>query len=195
MDRIRFHEAILLAGANNWGQLKDFIVVEYDGEPAAATSAHLSSMPDIRPITVAQVQALSDYLQLSPQKARALLHASIRKFGAFGDLPHLRHPAEYVLEFGAVMPQFEGKGATRAFAAHITRALDAGCGTLGIQIMVGNDLPLKALERWGVYLHSTLTAEQVGHGFPGVRRLVLDLRALPSNYRPGAPLEPVRAHD
>jgi hypothetical protein len=193
MDRISFHEAVLLSGANNWGQLSDYAIAECDGELAAGTSAHLSSMPDIRPITLEQLRLLSEHLGLSAQESKDLLRAYIKKFGAFGDLPHLRHPAEYVLEYGGVMPPFEGRQVPgHLIGHHVERAIARGCKTLGIVTLVGNNLALASFLRYGLAHHSTVTADDVGHGFVGTHRLVLDLTNLPEGYQPGRPLPRVR---
>ena len=193
MERLDFHKAVLLAGASNWGQLEDYIIAEYKGQPASASSAHLSNMPDIRPMTMAQVQALSTYLGLPADKAKALLRAFIKKFGIFGDLPHLRHPAEYVLEYGGVMPEFEGRSLPGyVIGAHIKRAIEKGCKTLGIVTLVGNNLALSSFSRYGLVHHSTISADDVGGDFFGTHRLVLDLTNLPEGYEPGQPLGPMR---
>lgn len=192
MDRVAFHEAVLLSGASNWGQLDGFIIGEVDGQPAAATSAHLSGMQDIRPMTTTQVQALSERLGLSKDRSREMLRALIKKFGAFGDLPHLRHPAEYVLEYGGVLPQFEGlRLPGYVIGAHVKRAIEMGCNTLGIVTLVGNTRALSSFSRYGLYHHSTVEPEQVGGGFLGTHRLVLDLANLPDGYEPGQPLKPM----
>lgn len=189
MDRLAFHEAILLAGANNWGQLSNFLIVDYDGEPAAATSAHLSNMGDVRPITAQQLMLLSKYLDLPPKRSKLLLQTSIMKFGAFGDTPHFRDPAEYVVEYAAVMPAFTGNQLSRyLFGAHIKRALDLGCKTLGTRALVGNDTALNAWQRLGLRYHSTVSADQAGGKSIGIHRLVLNLTDLPEGYEPGEPL-------
>lgn len=193
MDRLDFHEAMLLAGASNWGQIEDFVVIEVDGVLGGGSAAFLSNMPDIRPITMAQVQALSKHLNLSPEQSKVLLRAFIKKFGMFGDLPHLRHPAEYVLEYAAVLPEYSGLRLSRyAFGVHIKRALEMGCKTFGTRALVGNGLSVNAATRLGLYVHSTITAEEVGGDFPGMHRMVLDLTNLPEGYVPGEPVEPRR---
>jgi hypothetical protein len=193
MDRLDFHEAILLAGASNWGQIEDFVVVEVDGTPGGVAAAFLSNLPDIRPITAAQVQSLSTYLGLSPEQSKVLLRAFIKKFGVFGDLPHLRHPADYVLEYAAVLPDYAGLRLSRyAFGVHIKRALELGCKTFGTTALVGNGLSVNAATRLGLSVHSTITAEEVGGGFPGIHRMILDLTDLPEGYVPGEPVEPRR---
>ncbi len=189
MDRLSFHEAILLAGANNWGQISNFIVVEHDGQPAGAASAHLSNMGDVRPITAPQLMLVAKALALAKDQSKRLLQTSIMKFGAFGDTPHFRDPAEYVVEYVAVLPQFAGLQLSRhLFGAHIKRALDLGCKTLGTRALVGNDSALNAWKRLGLSYHSTVAAEQAGVRSIGIQRLLLDLGDLPQDYEPGAPL-------
>lgn len=193
MDRLSFHKAVLLSGASNWGQLDSYIIASVDGAPAAASAAYFSTMPDIRPMTTAQVQALSEQLGLSREKSKDMLRAYIKNFGAFGDLPHLRHPGEYVLEFGGVMPEFEGlRLPGYVIGAHVKRAIELGAKTLGIVVLVGNTLALSSFRRYGLYHHSTVEADNVGGGFLGTHRLVLDLTDLPEDYEPGQPLKPVR---
>lgn len=189
IDRTGFHEALLRAEASNWGQIRDFIIVEQDGRPAAAAGSHLSNLEDVRPITMGQVLSLSKQLELPQDAAKRLLQASISKFGVFGDTPHFRDPAEYVVEFAAVLPEFSGLRLSRHFfGAHVKRAVERGCKTLGTRALVGNHSALHAWERLGLRHHSTISAEQVGHGFVGIHRLTLDLTDLPDGYDPGAPL-------
>lgn len=192
MDRIAFHEALLRAEANNWGQISAYIVAEHEGRPVGAASAHLSGMDDVRPITIAQITALAAYLELPPDRAKRLLQASISKFGAFGDTPHFRDPAEYIVEFGAILPEFSHLGPSRyLFGAHIKRAVELGYKTLGARALVGNDLAFRIWQRLGFYHDSTVSADQVGDGFIGIHRFTLDLTDLPTTYRLGDPL-PIR---
>jgi GNAT superfamily N-acetyltransferase len=189
MDRISFHEALLQAEASNWGQISDFIVVEHDGRPAGATASHLSNMDDVRPITMGQINLLAKHLELPADKARSLLQASISKSGAFGDTPHFRDPAEYVVEFAAVLPEFSGLGLSRYFfGAHVKRAMERGCKTLGTRALVGNQAALHAWEKLGLRHHSTIPADQIAGDFVGIHRFTLDLAGLPDGYMPGAPL-------
>ena len=190
MDRIAFHEAMLVSGTSNWAQLDSFIVVELDGEPAAAAGAYDSTMPDVRPVTTSQIAALSKHLGLDREKSNALLRASIKKFGAFGDTPQFRDPGKYVVEYGAVMPEFSGHQLSRYFfGAHAKRALDLGHTTLGARALVGNNLALNTWEKMGIRHHSTLSPEQMGGSSVGIHRLVLDLANLPEGYEPGGPLQ------
>lgn len=174
---LAFHEALLAAGASNWGGLADFVVLDGAEAPrAAAAAAYRSAQPDWRPLTAAGFKAVSERLGWSQDTARAFWRSYVAAFGLFGQAPQLAQPADYVIEYVAVDPALRGRGLVRPLLdAHAERARAAGCATLGISAMVGNEPALRAYLKYGFREHARLGPEQFGGAFPGMVRLILNL--------------------
>lgn len=195
VDPVSFNEQLLLAGASNWGQLDDFLVVEAEGErQAGAAAAYDSSRPDKRPLTGEGFQKVSQRLGWDGAAARTFWTRYVRAFGLFGDAPQLAQPAAYVIEYVAVRQDLRGRGlAGRLLAAHIGRARAEGHRAVAVSAMYGNEPALRAYRRLGFQEHSRLAPEQFGGAFPGMIRLSLDLGG------PGEPLArdtaPAAAHN
>lgn len=176
VDRLVFHEALLRVGANHWGPLDSFIILERGGEAVGAVAAFPSQQPDNRPITPSGLKRLAGHFGLDAAQEKLLLRTYIMKFGAFGSLPHLVHPAEYVLEYAALAPGYSGG---RVFGhllrAHAARAVSLGYRTLGLIALVGNEDAGVAWRNYGAELHSSIGPEAFKNTRPGLHRYVLDL--------------------
>jgi hypothetical protein len=179
---LQFHEALLLSRANHWGQLDDFLVLEHGGKPVAAAAAYMSNQRDQRPLTPEGLSKVSEYLNLAVDRKKELAKRYIISFGISAALPHLIHPAEYVIEYGAYSRDFRGAGAHRIIIiAHMQRAKAMGCATVGAIAMVGNRLAFNAWNKFGGKLHSTLGPECFKNDFPGMHRFVWNIEGdLPS---------------
>jgi GNAT superfamily N-acetyltransferase len=190
---VDFHEALLLAGANNWGQIADFIVLESEETLyAGAAGAYLSDRPDRRPLTAEGFEAVRRRLSWTAQQSRSFWRAYVRAFGLFGDAPQLAQPAAYVIEYIAVPEALRGLGYARMLLdAHAMRARAMGHDRIAISAMFGNDPALAAYLRCGFREHARLGPERFGHAFPGMVRLVRDLQpsgaAEPPGPRPQLP--------
>jgi GNAT superfamily N-acetyltransferase len=174
---LAFHEALLHANASNWGQLADFVVLDLPEAPrAGAASAYRSNLPDWRPLTGVGFKAVSERLGWSPETGRDFWRRYVQTFGLFGQSPQLFQPADYVVEYVAVNPELRGRGLIRPLLeAHVERARAAGCATIGISAMYGNDPALRAYLKFGFREHARLGPERYGGAFPGMIRLILDL--------------------
>ena len=177
VDPITFNEHLLLAGASNWGQLEDFLVVEADGEPqAGAAAAYDASRPDRRPLTGEGFQRVVARLGWDRPTAMGFWGRYVRAFGMFGDAPQLAQPAPYVIEYVAVREALRGRGlAGLLLRAHVERARAAGHEAAAVSAMYGNKAALQAYLREGFVEYARLGPEVFGGAFPGMVRLRLDL--------------------
>jgi len=186
VDPLAFNEALLLAGASNWGQIDDFLVLEADdGSHAGAAGAYLSDRQDLRPLTAEGFEAVSGRLGWSPDAARAFWRAYVRAFGLFGDSPQLAQPAAYVIEYLAVPEALRGRGHARLLLeAHAERARANGHAQVAISAMFGNAPALETYLRCGFREHARLGPERFGGAFPGVTRLVRELEPASGGQAP-----------
>lgn len=176
-DPIRFHEALLRTGANNWGQLDSFLVIEGpEGRPGAAMGCFLSSIPDRRPLTSEGFKRVAEHLAWPEPARREFWRRYTRFFGVFGDAAQLAQPADYVLEFAWVRPDLQRRGLYgRLTEAHARQARALGCRTLGGTAVFGNDKVIGALHKAGFREHSRFGPEYYRGEFPGMIRLVRNL--------------------
>lgn len=174
---IAFHEALLVTRSNNWGQLDSFFILEADGEAqAAAMGAFFSNISDLRPITAEGFKSVSEHLGWSPGAARDFWRKYVSFFGLFGNAPQLAQPAQYVLEYVSVRPNFRGRGLHGLLvAAHANRAKSLQYKTLGHTAVFGNEAVLPALAKFGFREHSRFGPELYRGAFPGMIRFVYDI--------------------
>lgn len=175
-NSLQFHEAMLLTGASNWGQIESFFILEVEGKRAGAMGAFLSSMSDRRPLTAEGFARVSEYLQWEPSVARAFWNKYVAFFGLFGNAPQLEQPAEYVLEYAAVDSMLRGRGLYgRLLAAHAERAKERGYKTMGGTAIAGNESVLRAMHKFGFHDHAHFGPEFYNGQFPGLTRLVYEV--------------------
>jgi ribosomal protein S18 acetylase RimI-like enzyme len=177
VDPISFNEQLLLAGASNWGELGEFLIVGTAGEPrAGAAAAYDASRPDKRPLTGAGFQKVSQRLGWDGATAKSFWARYVRAFGLFGDAPQLSQPAPYVVEYVAVRDNLRGRGlAGLLLRAHMERARSLGQDAVAVSAMYGNEAALRAYRRAGFQEHARLDADAFGGAFPGMVRLRLRL--------------------
>ena len=177
VDPITFHEALLRTGANNWGQLESFLVVQDpQGRRAGATGAYLSSAQDLRPLTAEGLDRVSKFLNWPAATTRDFWKKYVSVFGLFGNAPQLAQPAEYVLEYSAVKPEFRGRGVYGILLeAHANKARALGFKTLGGTAMIGNETVFRSKLKFGFREHARFGSEYYGGVYPGLVRMIFDL--------------------
>ncbi len=176
VEPLTFIQAMLLTGASNWGQIESFLMVEEDGEPAGACAAFLSSNPDCRPITPQGLGLVTSRLAWSQDRSRNFWKKYVSRYGMFGDLPHLRHPAPYVLEYTGVKSEKRGQGLLHLLLdAHARRAREAGHRAMAVSAVIGNESALRGYTKFGFRFVSQLGPEKFGNKHPGMNRLIMDL--------------------
>lgn len=175
-DPLRFNEALILSGANHWGQLDSFVIIEEDGHLFGACAAYLSSDPDRRPLTPLGLKLVTDHLGWSTDTSRLFWRRYVSQFGLFGDLPQLHQPAPYVLEYTAIRTGHRGRGLLAPLlSAHVDRARSQGHKMMGVSAVIGNDAALKAYKKFGFRFHKRVGPEEYGNAYPGMDRLILDI--------------------
>lgn len=175
-DPLAFNEALLTTGSSSWGGIQDFVVLEEDGERAAAAAAYLSSNPDRRPLSAEGFEAVSSALGWSQDAAQAFWRSYVAGFGFFGNAAHLEQPAPYVLEYVAVKPDYKGRRlVNHLLAAHAERARAAGHPVMGVSAMYGNEPAIRAYLRFGFREVARVGPERFGGKFPGMIRYIIDL--------------------
>ncbi len=176
IDPLKFNEALILSGANHWGPLGSFIVAEQDGELVGACAAYLSSDPDRRPITPDGLALVAEYLGWSQEQSRGFWRKFVGFFGFFGDLPQLFQPADYVLEYTGIRADRRGQGLLQPIlAAHRERARDQGHKTMGVSVVIGNELARNGYTKFGFQFLKRVGPEEYGGAYPGMDRFILDL--------------------
>jgi GNAT superfamily N-acetyltransferase len=175
-----FHEALLRSGANNWGQIDSFFVIELDdGSLGGGVGAFLSSMPDLRPLTAEGFARVSKHLGWTREMDREFWRDYILFFGPFGTAAQLRHPGEYVLEYAAVREDLRGCGLyAHLLAAHAQHARDTGFNTMSTTGIAGNTAVLRALTRFGFEPAVHFGPERYRGTFPGLTRLIFHLKKI-----------------
>ena len=175
IDPVRFDEALILSGANHWGQLDSFIVLEEDGEAVGAAAAYPSRQPDMRPITPDGLNKVSEYLGWTPDQSRGFWRKYVAFFGLFPELPHLAQPADYVLEYVAIKEACRGRGLfLKLVEAHADRARKLGHKTLGISAVIGNDPAYRNYQKFAKF-HVRVGPEVYRNTFPGFDRFIMEL--------------------
>jgi GNAT superfamily N-acetyltransferase len=176
VDPIAFHQALLSTGANNWGQIDSFIILEADGDPQAAMGAFLGDMPDMRPLTGEGFAAVCEALRWPTAVARGFWREYVSFFGLFGTSPQLVQPAQYVLEYAAVEPAFRGRGLhRRLLEAHADYARRAGYSTMGTTAVFGNVAVMKSYGKFGFVEAARFGPEYYNDRYPGMIRYVYTL--------------------
>lgn len=173
---LAFNEALIRSGANHWGQLGSFVVIEEQGEPVGACAAYRSDDPDRRPLTPDGLKRVTEHLGWTQDQSRAFWRRYVSLFGLFGDLPQLFQPAPYVLEFTGIVPSQRGRGHLPALlAAHVERARAQGYRQIGVSATIGNEAARRGYTKFGFRLHERIGPEAYGNAFPGMDRLLLDI--------------------
>lgn len=175
IDPVSFDEALILSGANHWGPLESFIVLEVDGELVGAAAAYPSKQPDMRPITPEGLEKVATYLGWTPEQSRGFWRKYVSFFGLFPELPHLAQPADYVLEYVAIKEAWRGRGLfLKLVEAHAERARKLGYKTLGISAVIGNDPAYRNYQKFAKF-HCRVGPEVYRNTFPGFDRFVMEL--------------------
>ena len=174
---LEFHEALLREGANNWGQVEDFLIVEDPaGRPAGAMGSFLSNNGDQRPLRPEGFEAVANHLGWSPEAKKTFWKKYVSVFGLFSKSPNLVQPAAYVLEYAAVRKDMRGAGLYgKLVKAHAVRARKKGHSVVGGTAIFGNASVLRCFKKLGFRLHTVMGPERFRGLYPGLNRFVLDI--------------------
>lgn len=173
-----FSEAMFAADASRWGSVRDFIVLEVEGAPAAACCVYDADPApgDKRPLRLDRIAAVAAALGWSDAVADAFIDLYEETWGP-EDPPYLQPQAAAIVECVGVLPEFRGMGlGDRLMEAAFAEARARGHGDIGIMATWGNDRAMRLYDRHFAR-HVTFHADAFGGRFPGLVRFRADLRA------------------
>ena len=177
---LEFIAAELRAEASNWGGVKDFLILEEDGQPVAAAAGYVPDWEDYCPLRLSQLETIANVLNWSKEITATFRDRYLALWG--DDLcPFFLTPqANWIIENVAVLPAARGRGLGKAL---IKALLDEGRlqehEFAGIMVINGNKTARRTYESVGFKPYQTFHAdyfmEQFGIDFPGVTKFGLRL--------------------
>jgi len=175
-----FLVAVLEVQASDWGNVEDFLIVEFDARPVAAAAGYEPNPAEFRPISPSSLNAIAQVLGWSPQTTAAFQQ---RYLQLFGDDPHpefFSHQAPWLIESVAVLPEARGQGMGKVLLRSLLeRGRDKKLPYAGIGVINGNERAQGLYESLGFEPYQTFHRQyflkQFGVDFPGITKLVLPL--------------------
>lgn len=172
---LQFIEAELRAGASNWGNVTDFLILEEHGKPVAAAAGYTPNSEDYCPLRLSHLDTIAQYLEWSDNIAADFRDAYIQIWG--GDLrPFFLTPqAPWIIENVAVLPEARGRGLGKVLLrALLEEGRSQQHSHAGIMVINGNDVARHMYESIGFKpyhtFHAGYFAEQFNLEFPGITK-------------------------
>lgn len=173
---LAFLEAMFRERASTWGAIEDFIVLETEGQPAAACAVYRPNpnRPAYDPLDLDRLPAVASALGWNDAQAEAFRIGYAKVWAEAGDF--LSPQAEWIVEAVAVLPEHQRQGhGHRLMEAAIAKARDARSESIGVMVIHGNDPAARLYEQffdpWVTY-----HAAYFGDGFPGLTKYRLLLQ-------------------
>lgn len=167
----QFLEAVFAERASNWGNVEDFVVLEVDGEPAAAAAvfnARLESC-DRRFLDLERLPAVAARLGWDGD-AVAEFENRYNAFWGPPDPIFLYPQAPAIIESVAVLPRFRGLGlGARLIEEAIAEARRRGRDAIGVMVVHGNDRAQALYERY-FKRWASFHAAYFDDKFPGITK-------------------------
>lgn len=167
---VDFLAAVLEEGAFNWGTINEFIVLEVDGEAAAACSVYDPdpAAADHSILNLDLLPRIVDRFGWQAHQVDRFREMYAEDWNA--DDQSLRPQADAIIEAVAVLPGFRGLSlGTRLIEEAFAEARGRGHNSIGIMVIHGNDRAQRLYERhFEPYI--TYHAAFFGHAFPGVTK-------------------------
>jgi ribosomal protein S18 acetylase RimI-like enzyme len=177
---LQFIEAELKTDASNWGNVKDFLLLEAEGQPVAAAAGYVPDTEDYCPLRLSCLEAIAHELKWSRETSSAFCDRYLALWG--GDVrPFFLTPqATWIIENVAVLPEARGRGFGKALLrALIEEGRSQQHDFAGIMVINGNDVARHTYESIGFKPYQTFHAdyflEQFNIEFPGVTKFGLRL--------------------
>ena len=146
-----FVSAVLQNNASNWGNVADMIVLELEGEPAAACAVFKSDTKkhDFRNLHLNAFDVVAESLRWDAKTAKVFIESYEELWGP-GNVPFLRPHGDIIIEGVGVLPTARGKGIGKALLqAAFVRAQELGGKTVGLTVVHGNEAARKLYESIG----------------------------------------------
>ena len=175
-DTLTFIRAMFREDASNWGGVSDFLILELDGQPAAACAVFKpqDTPPSVGSFNLERLDQVAWSLSWSRDTTDAFRAAYEKAWG--DDTTFLKPQADLIIETVAVAPDHRGKGLGTALmhaAFDRGRALDAE--SIGIMVIHGNDTA-QALYEKHFKPYATFHAAYFNDEFPGLTKYRASLR-------------------
>jgi GNAT superfamily N-acetyltransferase len=157
---LSFIEAMFRVEASNWGNVKDFLVLEEIGKPVAAAAGYTPNLEDYCPLRLSLLDNIAADLNWSKEIAATFHDRYMQLWG--DDLrPFFLTPqSPWIIETVAVLPEARGRGLGKVL---LRALLDKGRSQhhshAGIMIINGNDIARRTYESVGFKPYQTFHAD------------------------------------
>jgi ribosomal protein S18 acetylase RimI-like enzyme len=174
-NAMQFIEAELRAGASNWGNVTDFLILEEQGKPVAGAAGYTPNSEDYCPLRLSHLGMIAQDLNWSKDIETDFRDRYIQLWG--GDLrPFFLTPqAPWIIENVAVLPEARGRGLGKVLLrALLEEGRSQQHSHAGIMVINGNDAARHTYESIGFKPYQTFYAEyfakQFNLEFPGITK-------------------------
>ncbi|MCC3469403.1 MAG: GNAT family N-acetyltransferase [Microcoleus sp. PH2017_06_SFM_O_A] len=155
-NAMQFIEAELRAGASNWGNVTDFLILEEQGKPVAGAAGYTPNSEDYCPLRLSHLGMIAQDLNWSKDIETDFRDRYIQLWG--GDLrPFFLTPqAPWIIENVAVLPEARGRGVGKALLrALLEEGRSQQHSHAGIMVINGNDAARHTYESIGFKPYQT----------------------------------------
>ena len=173
-----FLEAVLQTDASNWGVVEDFVIVECDGEPAAACAVFDAQADRDRqhPLRLDRLGQLAVRLAW-PDAVVAAFRSTYEAEFQSANPDFFTPQAPAIIESVGVLPAFRGRGlGRRLMDAAFAAARGRGHAALGVMVIHGNE-PARRLYERHFEPYATYHAAYFDGRLPGVTKFKAPLSA------------------
>ena len=172
---LQFIEAMLRAGASNWGNVTDFLILEEQGKPVAAAAGYAPNSEDYCPLRLSSLGRIAQDLNWSKEIATAFRDRYEQFWGGDCRPIFLTPLAPWIIENVAVLPEARGRGLGKVLLrALLEEGRSQQHAHAGIMVINGNDVARHTYESIGFKPYQTFHAEyfsdQFNLEFPGITK-------------------------
>lgn len=168
-------EAVMRAGASNWGEVTDFLILEEDGKPVAAAAGYEPNQEDYCPLRISRLAKVAQELNWS-EKTMAIFRDRYELLWGGNYRPFFLTPhAPWIIENVAVLPEARGRGLGKILLkALLAKGRSQHYTHAGIMVINGNEIARRTYESIGFKPYQTFYgdyfSEQFNIPFPGVTK-------------------------
>lgn len=171
-------EAMLMAGASNWGNVTDFLILEEQGRPVAAAAGYIPNPEDYCPLRLSCLDRIAQDLNWLEAIATAFRDRYKQFWGGDCRPAFLTPQAPWIIENVAVLPEVRGRGLGKVLLrALLEEGRSQQHSHAGIMVINGNDVARRTYESIGFKPYQTFHAEyfidQFNLEFPGITKFGL----------------------
>jgi GNAT superfamily N-acetyltransferase len=173
-----FIEVMLKAGASNWGNVADSLILEEQGKPVAAAAGYTPNPEDYCPLQLSCLGKIAQDLNWHDDVATTFCDRYLQFWGGDCRPIFLTPQAPWIIEYVAVLPKFRGRGFSKILLkALIEEGKLQQHSHAGIMVIHGNDVALHTYESFGFNPYQTFHAgyfrDQFDLEFPGITKFTL----------------------